>query len=158
PPRAPLARPTFRCFPTFLPFGPDAPRTAAVPSRPGTSRLHRFTPASPGPVSPAGARAAQRLPRRRIPGQPLEALLHLWLGCASEMTDEFERYEQTARAYDVTRVPVGIEVLLGCLAAGDTALEEQTILDAGCGTGSYLVALAGRVRRICGIDINAKML
>jgi predicted RNA methylase len=49
----------------------------------------------------------------------------------------YESYDETSKSYDRTRVPVGSEIILGCLAAHGKALGEMTLLDAGCGTGAY---------------------
>jgi len=70
----------------------------------------------------------------------------------------FENYTSTSGNYDLTRRPVGLELILGAFACGSTPLAEQTILDAGCGTGNYIAALAGRVGRIEGVEFNPGML
>jgi len=70
----------------------------------------------------------------------------------------YEDYTRTSAHYDETRVPVGVEIVLGCLARTDRPLGEQTIVDAGCGTGSYSQALLGHVARIEAIDMNEGML
>ena len=70
----------------------------------------------------------------------------------------FEKYDQTSRHYDRTRVPIGAEILLGCLARHDRPLHELTVLDAGCGTGAYSQVLIGRVGRIEALDMSAGML
>ncbi len=71
---------------------------------------------------------------------------------------EFENYQETSKKYDSTRIPVGIEVLLGCFASTPRLLSEQTILDGGCGTGNYIAALKGKVSRIYGLEYNPGML
>lgn len=70
----------------------------------------------------------------------------------------YENYTQTSKRYDETRVPVGIEIYLGCFARAPVALEQMTILDAGCGTGSYSQALLDHVGRIEAVDLNPGML
>ena len=70
----------------------------------------------------------------------------------------YENYSRTAGRYDATRRPVGVEIITGCLARGDTPLNAQHLLDAGCGTGSYSLALLARVRRISAVDLNDAML
>ncbi len=70
----------------------------------------------------------------------------------------FEKYDETSRHYDRTRVPVGAEILLGCLARHEKPLHELTVLDAGCGTGAYSQTIAGRVGRIEALDMSAGML
>ncbi|MCP4452294.1 MAG: class I SAM-dependent methyltransferase [Planctomycetes bacterium] len=71
---------------------------------------------------------------------------------------EFEDYQETSKCYDQTRTPIGIEILLGCLASTPRPLSEHRILDAGCGTGNYIQALKGKVGCLCGLEFNEGML
>ncbi len=73
-------------------------------------------------------------------------------------TAEYENYDETSHTYDTTRSPVGLEVILGCFAASLRPLAAQTVLDGGCGTGNYLVALEEKVQAIHGLDLNPNML
>ena len=57
----------------------------------------------------------------------------------------YENYTETSKNYDRTREPVGTEVIVGCMAHAPVPLHETTVLDAGCGTGSYSAALLGYV-------------
>ncbi len=66
----------------------------------------------------------------------------------------FENYTNTSENYDQTRRPVGLELILGTLVCGSKPLADQTILDAGCGTGNYAVALAGKVGRLECVELN----
>jgi ubiquinone/menaquinone biosynthesis C-methylase UbiE len=70
----------------------------------------------------------------------------------------FENYTSTSGNYDLTRRPVGMEMILGALACGSRPLAEQTVLDAGCGTGNYLAAIAAKVSRVEGVELNGGML
>ncbi len=70
---------------------------------------------------------------------------------------EFEDYNTTSGSYDQTRVPVGLPIILDYLASTPTALSEQTVLDAGCGTGSCLAELRGRVGTLHGRELNTGM-
>ncbi|EDN71447.1 hypothetical protein BGP_5273 [Beggiatoa sp. PS] len=54
---------------------------------------------------------------------------------------EYENYHDTSKGYDNTRIPIGIEILLGCFASTPRPLPEQHILDGGCGNGNYIQAL-----------------
>ncbi len=72
-------------------------------------------------------------------------------------TVEFEDYDSTSGNYNDTRMPIGLPVILGYLASTPIALSEQTVLDAGCGTGNYLVELHGRIGKLHGLELNAGM-
>ncbi|MGQ4809580.1 2-methoxy-6-polyprenyl-1,4-benzoquinol methylase, mitochondrial [Candidatus Entotheonellaceae bacterium PAL068K] len=71
---------------------------------------------------------------------------------------EYENYKAISKAYDTTRRPVGVEILLGCLASTPRPLHEQIILDGGCGTGNYIAAVRDKVHAIYGLDLNQGML
>ena len=70
----------------------------------------------------------------------------------------YENYSATSIHYDATREPIGVEVILGCLARGPRSLSEQILIDAGCGTGNYSRALLEHVGRIEAVDMNDGML
>ncbi len=70
----------------------------------------------------------------------------------------YEDYTAVSADYDCTRVPIGIEIILGCLAAAAGPLASMRVLDAGCGTGSYTVALRPHVGAIDAVDLNPSML
>jgi SAM-dependent methyltransferase len=70
----------------------------------------------------------------------------------------YEDYTATSAHYDTTREPFGVEIILGCLARGPRSLSEQTLIDAGCGTGNYSQALLDHVRHIEAVDMNDGML
>ncbi len=70
----------------------------------------------------------------------------------------FTPYDQVSAHYDSTRIPVGTEIMLGCLAGLGQPLGEVSLLDAGCGTGAYSDALLGHVGRIDAIDLSPGML
>jgi 2-aminoethylphosphonate-pyruvate transaminase len=72
-------------------------------------------------------------------------------------TVEYEDYNDTSGSYDNTRVPIGVPMVLDYLASTPTALSEQTVLDAGCGTGSCLAELRGRVGKLHGRELNSGM-
>lgn len=79
-------------------------------------------------------------------------------GSESASTD-YENYSLAAHTYDDTRIPIGLEIILGCFAATSTRpLHEQAILDAGCGTGNYLQVIHEKVGSCHGIEINKEML
>ncbi len=70
----------------------------------------------------------------------------------------YENYTETSRNYDRTREPVGTEIIVGCMAQAPVPLDQTTVLDAGCGTGSYSEALLRHVGRIEAVDLNEGML
>lgn len=70
----------------------------------------------------------------------------------------YENYSVTSAHYDATREPIGVEIILGCLARGPRPLAEQVLLDAGCGTGSYTRALVEYVACVEAVDMNEGML
>lgn len=74
------------------------------------------------------------------------------------MGGSYEDYDATSANYDANRRPLGLGVIVGILAGGGMALGGARILDAGCGTGSYLAALAGQVGRLDGLELSAGML
>ena len=73
----------------------------------------------------------------------------------------YEDYTAVSADYDRTRVPIGAEIILGCLATtavGGGELSSLRVLDAGCGTGSYAAALRPHVGAIDAVDLNPSML
>ena len=70
----------------------------------------------------------------------------------------YENYTAVSSDYDCTRVPVGVEIILGCLASGARPLASLRLLDAGCGTGSYSAILRRYVGEIDAVDLNPSML
>jgi ubiquinone/menaquinone biosynthesis C-methylase UbiE len=67
-------------------------------------------------------------------------------------------YSSTAATYDENRAPVGVDIILQVLRKGAIRSGELRLLDAGCGTGSYLVALRGHVGELEGLDSSSAML
>lgn len=70
----------------------------------------------------------------------------------------YEQYARTSQHYDLTRRPVGWEIIAGLLVAQDHPAGRLELLDAGCGTGSYAQTLVPYTGRITGVDGNAGML
>lgn len=71
---------------------------------------------------------------------------------------QYETYEQTAGHYDTTRSAIGTELWLGNLVSNFADISKVRLLDAGCGTGNYALALAPRVSCVIGFDLNEQML
>lgn len=70
----------------------------------------------------------------------------------------YETYDETSQHYDQTRVAVGAEIILSCLARQGRPLGDLTVLDAGCGTGAYSKAIVGHVGRVEALDMSQGML
>ena len=72
---------------------------------------------------------------------------------------DYEDYTVTSQDYDKYRTAVGPEVVLGALtySTGKPA-KELHVLDAGCGTGNYTVALSKYFGKMTGLDRNEGML
>ncbi len=70
----------------------------------------------------------------------------------------YENYSETSKSYDKTRVPIGLEIILGCMARAPIPLARMRLLDAGCGTGAYSQAVLPHVAHIDAVDINPDML
>ena len=70
----------------------------------------------------------------------------------------YEDYSEVSKVYDETRVPIGVEILLGCLTAAGGRLADLHLLDAGCGSGAYSRAVVGHVGHIDAVDLNEGML
>ena len=70
----------------------------------------------------------------------------------------YENYTAVSADYDRTRVPLGVEIILGCLVSGGRPLGSLRLLDAGCGTGSYSAVLRRFVGEIDAVDLNPSML
>lgn len=80
------------------------------------------------------------------------------MGYGGPSVSAYENYHQTSPSYDRTRAPVGIEIIIGCLALNPRPLSSQRILDAGCGTGNYAIALLAHVGEVVAMDLNSAML
>lgn len=78
-----------------------------------------------------------------------------WRKCAMS---QYANYTFTSEEYDTTRVAVGVDTILGCLARCGVPLGEQAVLEAGCGTGNYLQALHPHLGSLVGVDLNEGML
>ena len=70
----------------------------------------------------------------------------------------YEDYTAASADYDRTRVPIGVEIILGCLAVTGGSLASLRLLDAGCGTGSYTAAIRPFVGAVDAVDVNPSML
>jgi ubiquinone/menaquinone biosynthesis C-methylase UbiE len=71
---------------------------------------------------------------------------------------QYEAYDQTAGHYDTTRSAIGLEIWFGHVLANFADLSRVRVLDAGCGTGNYAVAMASVVGTVTGLDLNKEML
>lgn len=71
---------------------------------------------------------------------------------------KYADYDKISQTYDESRKAVGIEIILGFLAALDKPMQELSILDAGCGTGNYAVKIKEKVAHITCADVSKGML
>lgn len=67
---------------------------------------------------------------------------------------EFANYDIISNQYDITRIPIGVGIIRNLLNQN----QDQVLLDAGCGTGNYIAALAPSVKKIIGLEFNSGML
>ena len=70
----------------------------------------------------------------------------------------YESYNRIAKAYDLSRQPIGAEVIAGFLTLAGRPLGEVSLLDAGCGSGLYAEALIQQVGRLTAVDLSEGML
>jgi ubiquinone/menaquinone biosynthesis C-methylase UbiE len=70
----------------------------------------------------------------------------------------YENYTRISGNYDNTRIPVGTEIIVGCLSRSETPIAQQQLLDAGCGTSNYSYAMLSHLKQISAVDMNASML
>ncbi len=71
---------------------------------------------------------------------------------------QYANYTVASENYDTTRIPIGVDTILAYLASSGVPLGEQSVLEAGCGTGNYLAALRPQLGRLAGIDFSEGML
>lgn len=70
---------------------------------------------------------------------------------------EFCPYTATSKNYDKTRRPLGIPVTLGAMMHSKP-LSEQSLLDVGSGTGSFLQEVCPKFKECTGLEYNEGML
>ena len=71
---------------------------------------------------------------------------------------QYADYSVASEDYDKTRAAIGVDTILGSLARTGVPLGDQTVLEAGCGTGNYLEALCSHLGCLAGIDFSESML
>jgi ubiquinone/menaquinone biosynthesis C-methylase UbiE len=67
-------------------------------------------------------------------------------------------YNQIAENYDNARPPIGVNLFLRAFSTSTTPLSDMHVLDVGCGTGNYSLALADHVQSVVGIDRSMGMI
>jgi len=82
----------------------------------------------------------------------------VWFPTIDGKKAEFCPYTTTSKDYDVTRAPLGLNIALGSMALSETPLHKQSILDIGCGTGTFLGAVKGKVASVAGLEYNGGMI
>ena len=70
----------------------------------------------------------------------------------------YANYSKTSHVYDKTRSAASVDIIREKLEDWSLPLNQQVLVDAGCGTGLYSEALVYDVQRIEAIDLNAEML
>ena len=70
----------------------------------------------------------------------------------------YEDYKKTSSFFDKTRSALGIDIIVKELKRSTKPLNQQVVVDAGCGTGLYSEALINEVKSIDAVDINYEML
>ena len=60
--------------------------------------------------------------------------------------------------YDNTRSAAGVEIIHQALRKSSTPIENQILVDAGCGTGLFSSKMLSYVKRIEAIDLNSEMI
>jgi len=73
-------------------------------------------------------------------------------------TAEYCPYTETSKEYDGTRAPLGLDIALGNMVLNDKPIDQQDLLDVGCGTGTFLKAVAGKLGSVKGLEYNDGML
>lgn len=75
---------------------------------------------------------------------------------------DYENYNETSKVYDNFRVPVGLDILRQALqenaASQGAAVKDLSLLDAGCGSGTYLNELKTELGQAKGMELNDGML
>lgn len=79
-------------------------------------------------------------------------------GVGGAIGTEYESYTETSQHYDKYRKPIGIDFVLESLQASGKPASEVALLDAGCGSGTYLHELKGSVKSIEGLELNDGMI
>lgn len=74
------------------------------------------------------------------------------------MPYSYENYNDKSTTYTNLRQAIGLKQQLAHFQSQETPLNEQVLLDAGCGTGNYLVEYAKSFKSIKAMDFNEGML
>lgn len=87
----------------------------------------------------------------------LEALYRSWTRPRSGGYADAAVWDASAEEYNNFAVPSWDDDPFLELLADDAPLDGATVLDIGCGSGIYAIALAGRAAHVTGIDLSGKM-
>jgi len=74
------------------------------------------------------------------------------------MPHSFENYELKSKTYTALRRAIGVDKQLAHFARNEAPLEAQFLLDAGCGTGNYLVEYVEKFKSVHAADYSEGML
>lgn len=87
----------------------------------------------------------------------LEALYGSWVGSRSGGYHDVTVWDASAEDYKEFAVPSWDDDPFLELLADEAPVEGATVLDIGCGAGTYARALAERAAQVTGIDLSGKM-
>lgn len=87
----------------------------------------------------------------------LEELYRSWTRSRSGGYSDAAVWDASAEEYKDFAVPSWGDDPFLELLADDAPLDGATVLDIGCGSGIYAIALAGRAAHVTGIDLSGKM-
>lgn len=71
---------------------------------------------------------------------------------------DYADYDEVSGNYGKTRIPVGLDIIFGCLSALDKPLNEVELLSFGCGIGNYEIELAKKMKFVTGSDVSEGMI
>jgi len=67
-------------------------------------------------------------------------------------------YDETSKQYDQTRKPLGLNVFLGSYVLAPWPVHSQSLLDVGCGTGTFLETMQGKFGSLSGLEYSDGMI
>jgi len=71
---------------------------------------------------------------------------------------EYCPYTETSKEYDQTRAPLGLDIAFGNMVLNSKPINQQDLLDLGCGTGTFLAEAVKKLGSCTGLEYNDGML